>query len=237
MRWRICRGSSAVIVALSTMVTTFAQQPGAPAQRAPQPAAANNTIAVFFTEEWKQPTTPGDDHGAWPIAPTAVSNPNLELRLYGATSKEIQLSGILHSPTNPLNLWTGMTTSPVAAALREKNNYVDLTGRAKIRWVTRTSGLHKVWPLVKLADGTWLLGDQSSGTWADFNQSELSFSELRWIKLDVDRVVTTGRWVEKVDLTKVDEVGFADLLPGSGHGPGGWVNVGRIELYGRPVKR
>lgn len=237
MRWRICRGSSAVIVALITMVTTFAQQPGAPAQRAPQPAAANNTISVFFTEEWKQPTTPGDDHGAWPIAPTAVSNPNLELRLYGATSKEIQLSGILHSPTNPLNLWTGMTTSPVAAALREKNNYVDLTGRAKIRWVTRTSGLHKVWPLVKLADGTWLLGDQSSGTWADFNQSELSFSELRWIKLDVDRVVTTGRWVEKVDLTKVDEVGFADLLPGSGHGPGGWVNVGRIELYGRPVKR
>jgi hypothetical protein len=237
MRWRICRGPSAVIVALVATVTTFAQQPGALPRSPSQPTGANNTVPVFFSEEWKQPTTPGDDHGAWPIAPTAVSNPNLELKLYGASSKDIQLSGVLHSPTNPLNLWTGMTTSPVAAALREKSHYVDLTGRAKMRWVTRTSGLHKVWPIIKLADATWLVGDQASGTWADFNQSDVSFSEFRWIKLDIDRVVTTGRWVEKVDLTKVDEVGFADLMPGSGHGPGGWVNVGRIELYGRPVNR
>jgi hypothetical protein len=226
-----------LIVALATTITTFAQQPGTPARPPSQPAAANNTIPVFFVEEWKQPTTPGDDHGAWPIAPTAVSNPNLELKLYGGSSKEIQLSGILHSPTNPLNLWTGMTTSPVAAALRERGNYVDLTGRAKMRWVTRTSGFHDVRPIVKLADGTWLVGDRPSGSWADFNQSEVSFSEVRWIKLDIDRVVTTGRWVEKVDLSRVDEVGFADLMPGSGHGPGGWVNVGRIEVHGRPVKR
>jgi hypothetical protein len=26
-------------------------------------------------------------------------------------------------------------------------------------------------------------------------------------------------------------------MPGSGHGPGGYVNVGRIEVYGKPVKR
>ena len=30
---------------------------------------------------------------------------------------------------------------------------------------------------------------------------------------------------------------FADLTPGSGHGWGGFVNVGRIEVYGRPVPR
>jgi hypothetical protein len=38
-------------------------------------------------------------------------------------------------------------------------------------------------------------------------------------------------------LSKVDEIGFADLLPGSGHGWGGFVNVGRIEVYGRAVER
>jgi len=57
------------------------------------------------------------------------------------------------------------------------------------------------------------------------------------MKLDITRVVAIGTWVERPNLSKVDEVGFADLMPGSGHGPGGYVNVGRIEVYGRPVKR
>jgi len=43
--------------------------------------------------------------------------------------------------------------------------------------------------------------------------------------------------VAKPDLSKVDEVGFTDLMPGSGHGPGGWSDVAFIEVYGRPVKR
>jgi hypothetical protein len=92
MRWCICGCSSAVIVTLMMTVTTFAQQSAPPAKPVQPAAAQNNTVPLFFTEEWKQPSTPGDDHGAWPIAPTAVSNPNLELKLYGATSKEIQLS-------------------------------------------------------------------------------------------------------------------------------------------------
>jgi hypothetical protein len=43
-------------------------------------------------------------------------------------------------------------------------------------------------------------------------------------------------WV-RPDLSKVDEIGFADLMPGSGHGWGGFVNVGRIEVYGLSVRR
>ena len=56
---------------------------------------------------------------------------------------------------------------------------------------------------------------------------------------DVGRARRGGRrWrIDHPDLSKVDEVGFADLMPGSGHGPGGYVNVGRIEVYGKPVKR
>jgi hypothetical protein len=38
-------------------------------------------------------------------------------------------------------------------------------------------------------------------------------------------------------LSRVDEIAFADLLPGSGHGWGGFVNVGRIEVHGKPVPR
>jgi hypothetical protein len=58
------------------------------------------------------------------------------------------------------------------------------------------------------------------------------------LPLDITRVVTRGQaYVEKPDLSKVDEIGFADLLPGSGHGWGGFINVARVEVFGRPVKR
>ena len=66
---------------------------------------------------------------------------------------------------------------------------------------------------------------------------DISIADVRWMKLDIDRVVTVGGWVASPDLRKVDEIGFADLFPGSGHGPGGYANVARIEVYGKPVKR
>lgn len=211
------------------------------AQQAPARPAAAGPAAVrpplFFSESWKSLPTPPDDHNAWPVAPAAVGNPNLELSIYGTTAKEIQIVAGRGNLV-PHNLWTGTTTSPSAAALRDKNNFVDLSAPlAKIRWVVRTSGFHQAWPIVKLADGTWLVGDRPSGLQADFNESEITPVDLRWLKLDINRVVTVGVWIDHPDLTKVDAVGFADLMPGSGHGSGGYINVGRIEVYGTPVKR
>ena len=195
---------------------------------------------LFFSESWKSLPTPPDDHNAWPVSPQGVASPNLELLLFGTSSKEIQLvaAGRGGSNTVPANLWTGTTTTPSAVALRDRNNFVDLSAPlAKIRWVVRTSGFHQAWPIVKLADGTWLVGDRPSGLQSDFNENEITPIDLRWLKLDVERVVTVGTWVERPNLSKVDAVGFADLMPGSGHGAGGYINVGRIEVYGTPVKR
>jgi hypothetical protein len=144
-------------------------------------------------------------------------------------------------PTDPPNLWTGVCGTPVAATLRDKANYVDLTGLARMRWVTRVSGFHVVRPVLKLADGTWLVGDYPEGAPSAnstlFLESEFAISSIRWLRLEIDRVVTRGTWIEKPDLSRVDEVGFADLMPGSGHGWGGFVNVSRIEVYGKPVRR
>jgi hypothetical protein len=67
--------------------------------------------------------------------------------------------------------------------------------------------------------------------------SEINFSELKWLVLDIEKVVTKGNFVPNVDLSKVDEIGYVDLLPGSGHGPGGWSDVGAIEVYASTVKR
>jgi len=55
--------------------------------------------------------------------------------------------------------------------------------------------------------------------------------------VDPTRMVTTGNWVKDPDLSKVDEIGFADLMPSSGHGPGGWADVAKIEVYAKPVPR
>jgi hypothetical protein len=204
------------------------------AQRGPQARPP-----LFLSESWKALTTPPDDHGAWPATQAGVASPNLRLTLHGTSGKDIQLVAVRgNADLYPVNLWTGTTTSPSAATLRDRTSFVDLTDPlAKIRWTVRTSGFHQVRPVVRLADGTWLVGDRATGPSADFNQSDVSIADLRWIKLDIARVVAVGNWLEHADLSKVDEVGFADLMPGSGHGAGGYVNVARVEVYGKPVKR
>jgi hypothetical protein len=199
---------------------------------------------LFFKETWR---ITGAPHA---IAPgeVVVTNPNLEFKMYGPSAtasdpdKRIWISG----PPGPANIWTGMCTTPFAATLRDKDNYVDLTGLAKVRWTTRASGFHAVRPLIKLMDGTFLVGDHADASTTTFLESEFTFAGLRWMKLDIDRVVTVGRygplgeasnWADTPDLSKVDEVGFVDLIPGSGHGSGGYVNVASFEVHGTPVKR
>jgi hypothetical protein len=229
----------ALLLAAAISGTAHAQQ----ATRAQTPS--NPRIPpLFFTETWKQTGLERD------VDNDVLSNPSLELHLYGPTSRQIQIAPTTpNTRQDPPNLWTGVCTGPVAATLRDKNHYVDLTGRARIRWQTRTAGFHVVRPVLKLADGTWLVGEHADGDGSteNFTESEFSIASVRWLRLDINTVTTVhaerqkapeiGRWVDHPDLTRVDEIGFADLMPGSGHGWGGFVNVGRIDVYGTPVKR
>jgi hypothetical protein len=209
---------------------------------------------LFLREAWK--LNPGENAANQ----KALTNPNLELKFYDPLAQNIPAyeknppadsrAADWHGPsciqlaqrgTNPIELWTGVCQGPVVVTLRDKNNHVDLTGLAKIRWTTRVSGFHAVRPVIKLADGTWLVGDHRSGDDSTnstmFLDSEFALATVRWLQLDIARVATRGFWVERPDLSKVDEIGFADLMRGSGHGWGGFVGVGRIEVYGKPVRR
>src|SRR5579871_5259303 len=142
---------------------------------APQPPAGRGPVAassppLFFKETWR---IMGPAHA---IAPgeIVVTNPNLELKMYGPSAtaadpdKRIWISG----PPGPTNIWTGMCATPFAATLRDKDNYVDLTGLAKVRWITRASGFHAVRPLIKLMDGTLLVGDHADSSTTNFLESE-----------------------------------------------------------------
>jgi hypothetical protein len=53
----------------------------------------------------------------------------------------------------------------------------------------------------------------------------------------VPESVTRGGWVEKPDLSRVDEIVWTQLTPGSGHGVGGFVAVSKFEVWGVPVPR
>ena len=68
-------------------------------------------------------------------------------------------------------------------------------------------------------------------------QSDFSLADVRWLRLDITAVVTKGNIVDKPDLSKVDEIGYVDLVPGSGHGPGGWIDVATIEVFGKAIRR
>ncbi|MGH8141443.1 MAG: hypothetical protein ACREU2_02815 [Steroidobacteraceae bacterium] len=193
---------------------------------------------LLFREVWQQPPHTGElNDQNRRVTQQAVSNPDLELRLYGADSRDIQVA--VHHGRH--DLWTGYTTSPVAVTLRDKKGYLDLTGLARMRWLTRTEDLHVLHPVVRLADGTLLVSSQtfsspqkpmmgSNAYSGDFVVSEVTFDDQRWFQLDPVRIVTT-REVSNPDLSRVDEIGFVDLMPGGGHGFAGCSNVSWIEVY------
>jgi hypothetical protein len=212
------------VIFLCTAASAFAQQPGARGGgrgQAPQPPP------LFFKEAWKE------GPGNVPATQAAVVSPDLKLTLYGTGKEDFGIT----SEGNVPHIWTGLCATACALTLSNKDNYVDLTGKAKIRWYTKVSGFHQVRPVVKLADGTMLVGDHVDANTLDYLESEFFVSDVHWLKLDGPTVQTKGTLLDKVDLSKVDAVGFADLTPGSGHGTGGYSDVGWIEVYGKPVKR
>jgi hypothetical protein len=203
---------------------------------APRPTPATRVMSVNF-----QPAVPGKTE-QMPFVQANVVDPNVELKQYGA-AKEVLTNAGNPAQFIPFSAWTGVASGPFALTFRHKASLLDLSGGAKIRWATKTSGFHVVRPVVKLEDGSMFVGDHASESVAMMIVSEFPVATVRWVKLDPARVVTLGSpgpnnqiWTTP-DLTKVDEIGFADLMPGSGHGTGGWVHVGAIEVYGKTAPR
>jgi hypothetical protein len=188
---------------------------------------------LLYKEEWKQPPYTGtlnDDNRR--VTQEAIAHPRLELKIYGSDARQIGV----YNHENRFDLWTGMATSPVAIMLRDTENFVDLTGLARLRAIVRTQALHTLHPIVKLADGTLIAGSRTIDTEGDFLSAEVAFSGMRWFKVDPVKVVTTVE-VKDPNLGRVDEVGLVDLMPSGGHGNAGWANVSTFELYAKGLSR
>lgn len=228
-----------LLLAMGVVSTLVAQQPGAE-KGAPKgkggPAPAKQTPArppLFFKETWKQNANGGEE----PLKQANVSNPDLELKLYGNTGEGILLVGFDDQDQNPTHTWSGVCETGCMFAFRHKTNLADLTGQTRLRVNVKTSGFHKIRPAVKTAEGIWMVADTEIGTPADWLVTEVAFSEMKWLRLNPAKVTTTGNWLANPDLSAIDEIGFADLTPGSGHGPGGWADVAQIEVYAKSKPR
>ena len=109
--------------------------------------------------------------------------------------------------------------------LKDKNNYLNLNDTARLRWRIRPRGFHELRPVVKLADGTMLAADYAEPISTYMRISEIYFVDItRWRALDPNTVAEArakpgeGLWNYNLDLSKVDEIGFTDMMAGAGHG-------------------
>ena len=196
----------------------------APAPQAPE----DNRPPLLFREDWKE--TPA----ATPVTQDHVANTNLLLGLYGPGQEGIRKSHHDTPKDDPYYLWLGSCPSSCAVSLRHKDAFVDLTGLAKIKWRTKQTGFRSLRLTLKLADGTWLVSDYAEGPAPDWHETEFSIAGLRWRRLNIKTIVE-GAWVEKPDLSRVDEIGWTELAPGGGTPSSSRVDW--IEVYGQPVKR
>jgi len=204
------------------------------AQRAQRPS-------LFVREDWTfaagQPNVNTPQEPEHPVIQGDVANPNVDVHLWG--DKTGLLTVNQPDNNNLTYVMTLLCTSSCAVTFRDRNNDVDLTGLATIRWRTRVSGFHLLRPIVKLADGTWLVGDYATAQSTGWVESEIQLADVRWRTLNIESVIE-GRggdaWIATPNLSRVEEVGFTDLMRGGGHGAPG-SRIDWIEVYGKPVRR
>lgn len=183
---------------------------------------------LFFREDFKEIAA------ACPITQAHIANPALIMGLYGPGSDSIRKSHHDKPVDDPFYVWSGLCRGNWAFTLKNKNAFADLSAYAKIRWRSKQAGLRNLYIVLKLANGNWLISDQCAGPSTDWRIFEFNLSEIKWYALDI-RTVIEGRPVLNPDLSKVDEIGFTDLMTGGGSNA--CSRLDWIEVDGNPVKR
>jgi len=194
--------------------------------------------SLFFQTEWKPTKTQRL------VVSEDLTNPNLEQHQYGPDMKiqdvKVEHGIVIDTKDNPVHIWNGLCLSRCLLTFRDKTNNVDLSApAARIKWRTWQYGFNQLRPVVKLASGMWLVGDFADGYTFDYHDSEFYIKDIKWRELDINNVATKDgkTWVANPDLTRVEEIGFTDLMAGTGHGTGGSSHVSMMSVYGKSVKR
>lgn len=191
-------------------------------------SSAQYRPGLFFREDWKEIPA------ATPVTQGHVINPDLLLKLYGPGCDSIKKSHHEAPADDPYYIWSGLCTGNWAVTLKHKKMYADLTGYSKVLWRSKQAGLRCLHLLVKLADGTWLVSTQGDCLSKDWKITEFNIQDLSWYSLNINKIIEV-KLVVSPDLSKVEEIGFTDLMPGGSSDA--CSRLDWIEVYGKQVLR
>jgi len=184
--------------------------------------------SLFYREDWKEIPA------ATPVTQRHVVNDNLVLGLYGPGCDSIKKSHHDTPSDDPYYIWSGTCPGNWAVTLRHNKSFVDLSGYAKMIWRSKQSGTRCLHIVLKLADGTWLVSSQCDDLAKDWRIHEFNIMELTWYTLNIKSVIE-AKPMTNPDLSRVDEIGFTDLMTGGGSDA--CSRLDWIEVYGKPVSR
>lgn len=183
---------------------------------------------LFFREDWKEIPA------ATPVTQQHVSNKDLLMKLYGPGADSIKKSHHEAPVDDPYYIWSGTCQGNWAVTLMHNKSFVDLTGYSKVMWRSKQAGLRCLHLIIKLADGTWLVSSQGDCLSKDWRITEFNIQDLSWYSLNIKAIIEI-KPVSNPDLSKVDEIGFTDLMTGGGSDA--CSRLDWIEVYGKPVPR
>jgi hypothetical protein len=190
---------------------------------------AQDRPGLLWREDWRE--TPA----ATPVTQEHVANPDLLVARYGPSEAQIKKSHHDKPADDPFYIWSGDAERGWAITLKHRAAFVDLTGQAKIRWRAKQTGFRQLRIILKLADGKWVIADQADDESTDWRVREFNVADLRWRVFDPVKIVE-GRWAAPApDLSKVDEIGWTDLMPGGGTPASSRLDW--IEVHGKSVPR
>ena len=193
-----------------------------------QLAISSDRPSLLYREDWQEIPA------AIPVTQEHISHEDLILNLYGDAQANLKKSHHDQPVDDPYYIWSGKCQGNWAATFSHSRFLVDLRGFAKIRWRTKQSGFRRLHIILKLADGTWLVSDQSEGASKDWKVSEFNLMDIEWYVLNIETITEKGK-LSYVDLSQVDEIGFTDLMRGGLSLASSRLDW--LEVYGKPVAR
>jgi hypothetical protein len=193
--------------------------------------------ALIFEERWTNaPLTQ-------PMKQENLGNQHLKLHLYG------DIVGI-RKTQHPVEdyTYTGEARNTWMITVSDPRSYFDLRLPGKVMLRTRNTGYRQTHIAIRTADGRYYVTEEGSGESSAWMNRDYILSDMRWRSLtmedtptnlarkpDPERAVIVAAGVATPDLSKVDEIGFTDLLPG-GFIPA-TTRVNSWAVYGKTVPR